>query len=172
MRHPLARLLMAGALAGLLVPASLALAKGGPKPVTRKAQAGPYQVTLKVLPAEAFEGPHAEMAWDGGAKAMTLTSAARPNRHLVVFVTRAGKPVTDGKVRIRYRMTGMRQSRWMTLPVAKMHVAGKSAATTHYGNNVHLRHGWYQAVVTVNGHRTQVMRFAVSAPAPGAASQG
>lgn len=162
MRHPLARLVPVGVLAGLLVP--LSARAGQPRPTSLEATAGPYEVTLKVLPAEHFEGPRAEMAWDGGARPLTLTDGHRPNRHLVAFVKRGGKPVVDAKVAIRYRLTGMHRSRWMRLPVARMHVAGKSKATTHYGNNVRLRPGWYEAQVTVNGHTTRALRFVVSGP--------
>ena len=133
------------------------------QPVSQTAMAGPYSVTLKVLPAESFAGPKAEMVWDGGAKPDRLNAKHAPNHHMVVFVKRQGKPVEHGKVRIHYRMASAKPGAWMTLPVARMHVAGKGAATTHYGNNVDLPPGSYEVEVRVNDAPPHTFRFTLPA---------
>ena len=124
--------------------------------------AGPYSVTLKVLPPESFEGPKAEMAWDGGAKPMPVGAPANPNHHLVAFIERSGKPVADAKVTIAFEQKGA-TSGWQTLPVARMHVAGKGPSTTHFGNNVMLKPGSYEARVTANGNDSATFEFDTSA---------
>lgn len=48
--------------------------------------------------------------------------------------------------------------KWMTLPVARMYVKGKGAATTHFGNNVMLESGNYEVKVEVNG-KTAMFHF-------------
>jgi hypothetical protein len=55
--------------------------------VSQTAKAGAYTVTLKVLAAESFMGPHAEMMRDSGAQADPVNGPGRPNHHLVVFLT-------------------------------------------------------------------------------------
>lgn len=49
---------------------------------------------------------------------------------------------------------------WMKLPVVRMHVRGKGAATTHFGNNVHLAPGTYDVKVKVNG-KTAMFHFSL-----------
>ncbi|MGH9511317.1 MAG: hypothetical protein ACRD2U_04185 [Terriglobales bacterium] len=129
--------------------------------VSETGKAGKYLVTLKVLPAESFEGSHAEMARDGGAMANTEGGEAAPNHHLVVFVKENDKPVEDAKVDIGYRQLSPEKGKWMSLPVARMHVAGKGMGTTHYGNNVKLAPGTYEARVTVNGERPATFHFSL-----------
>ena len=138
--------------------ASIASAGTG-EDVTETAMGGPYSITLKVLPAESFSGPDAAMTWDSGAKAVLLDSPLHPNHHMVVFVKRDGKPVEDASVVIRYRETKPKESSWMTLPVARMHMTGKSMATTHYGNNAEFAPGHYVAEVTVDGGEAVVFHF-------------
>jgi hypothetical protein len=133
----------------------------GPGPVPETAAAGSYQVTLKVLPAESFSGRGAEMVRDAGAEPVALGGASGPDHHLVAFVKRDGKPVESATVAIRYSRLAPKESDWMTLPVARMHVAGKSLATTHYGNNVRLTPGSYVAEVVVDGSPPAVFRFSV-----------
>jgi hypothetical protein len=130
--------------------------------ISQTAMAGPYAITLKVLPAESFTGPQAEMARDGGARADALNGPGHPNHHLVAFVEKSGKPVERATVSIRYRETSPAKGRWMRLPVARMHVAGKGLATTHYGNNVKLEPGSYEARVTVNGSAPAAFHFSLS----------
>ncbi len=130
--------------------------------ISQTAMAGTFSVTLKVLPAESFSGPHAEMAWDGGAKANTLDGPAHPNHHLVVFVEQDGKPVEDATVSIAYRTVSPASSAWTSLPVARMHVAGKGPETTHYGNNLQIAAGSYEAQVAVNGSPRAVFKFSLS----------
>jgi len=127
-----------------------AQAAGNGNKISMQATAGHYSIALKVLPAESFAGPHSEMAWDHGAKPVLKTAKPAPNHHLVVFVKKDGKPVEDASVSIRYRMLKPSTGPWHTLPVARMHVAGKSLKTTHYGNNVVLSTGTYAIRVTVN----------------------
>lgn len=134
----------------LALGSSAALAAASQNAVTRTEECGPYQVTLKVLPAESFTGKDAEMVRDGGAAPVDLGSAVAPNHHLVVFVKKDGDPVEDATVSVQYRpATG--SASWTDLPVVRMHVAGKGRATTHYGNNLRLADGSYTAEVTVNG---------------------
>jgi hypothetical protein len=119
--------------------------------VSETGTAGKYSLTLKVLPAESFEGPHAEMTRDAGAMANMAGGEAAPNHHLVVFVKENDKPVEEAKVTISYRQLSPEKGKWVSLPVARMHMAGKGMETTHYGNNVKLAPGSYEARVTVNG---------------------
>jgi hypothetical protein len=129
--------------------------------ISKTTMAGSYSVTLKVLPAESFRGAKAEMARDGGAEPNYLNGAERPNHHLVAFVKKDGKPVEDATVSITYRRTSSNMSRWETLPVVRMHVAGKGLATAHYGNNVKLAAGNYEARVTVDGKGPATFRFSL-----------
>jgi hypothetical protein len=144
-----------------LILATLAAATVEAADVISKTQTtGPYTVTLKVLPAESFSGANPAMAWDGGAKAMAEDATPQPpNHHMVVFVKKDGEPVADATVTIRYRRIGAKDSQWRTLPVARMHEAGQGEATEHYGNNVWLVHGDYQAEVTVNGSEPVPFEF-------------
>ncbi len=130
--------------------------------VSKTAMAGAYSVSLKVLPAESFMGPHAAMAHDAGAAPVTLNGPEHPNHHMVVFVKKDGKPVENATVGIVYRELSPHMGKWITLPVARMHVAGKSLATTHYGNNLKIGPGSYEARVTVNGTSTATFHFMLS----------
>lgn len=143
---------------GALLVASVAQAQT----VSKNAMAGAYSVTLKVLPAESFSGPNAEMAWDGGAKANAVNGPVHPNHHLVVFVEKSGQPVADATVSIEYHMVSPKAADWTSLPVARMHVAGKGPETTHYGNNLQLAAGSYEARVSVNGSPKTVITFSLS----------
>lgn len=144
------------ALGVLLLPANARA-----RQISETASAGPYSVTLKVLPAESFGGPHAEMARDGGAEPIAIDGPTHPNHHLVVFVQEHGKPVEQAAVSISYREVSPGNGDWTVLPVARMHVAGKGPETTHYGNNVRLGQGTYEARVTVNGSRPADFRFSL-----------
>jgi hypothetical protein len=130
--------------------------------ISQNAMAGAYSVTLKVLPAESFSGPNAEMAWDGGARANLVNGPAHPNRHLVAFVEKDGKPVEDATVSIQYHRLSPPTTKWTSLPVARMHVAGKGLDTTHYGNNLQLAPGRYEARVSVNGSPRAVFTFSLA----------
>jgi len=140
---------IAFAIGALFVTCAAQAAAHGNK-ITMQATTGSYSLALKVLPAESFAGPHSEMAWDHGAKPVLKSAKPAPNHHLVVFVKKDGKPVEDASVDIRYRMLKPTAGPWHTLPVARMHVSGKSLKTTHYGNNVVLPAGTYTIRVTVN----------------------
>ncbi len=145
--------------AALLLLAGTTLAGGGKGPVSETATAGPYTVNLKVLPAESFTGEDAEMVRDGGAEPIGLEAPESPNHHLVAFVKEGGLAVENADVTIRYRHLGSEVNAWMDLPVVRMHVAGKGPATTHYGNNVRLEPGSYEARVAVNGGEPVVFHF-------------
>lgn len=129
--------------------------------VSKTAMAGPYSVTFKVLPAETFTGITAEMVRDGGAKPLLVGGNTPPNHHMVAFITKNGAPIENAKVVIQYRQLRPQAGPWNTLPVVRMHVAGKSRATTHYGNNLILIHGEYEARITVNGKGTAHFHFSV-----------
>ena len=101
--------------------------------ITQTEQTGPVLVTIKVLPAESFKGPNAEMAWDGGARPVLLSHSLRPDHHMVVFLKEEKRPVEMAKVTILYRENTPDKGRWTLLPVARMHIEGKSLKTTHFG---------------------------------------
>ena len=126
--------------------------------ISQTAKAGKYSVNLKVLPAEAFMGADAEMVHDAGAKPVTVDGPMHPNHHMVVFISRDGKPVEKARVTIRYRMGSM--GKWMRLPVARMHVKGKGLGTTHFGNNLKMEPGKYDVKVEVNG-KTAMFHFSL-----------
>lgn len=126
---------------------------------TRTVKVGPDSVTLKVLPAESFKGPNAKMAWDDGAKPVLLSHSPAPNHHLVAFIKKGERPVEKANVKIRYRQLMPAKGEWKSLPVARMHVAGKGLATTHFGNNVNLKPGGYEVKVTVNNNAPALFLF-------------
>ncbi len=128
--------------------------------ISKTVKVGPSEVTLKVLPAESFTGVGAAMARDGGAEPNAIDGREHPNHHLVAFIKRNGKPVEDAAVSIEYRELAAKEGKhkpdekhkpgeWTTLPVVRMHMAGKGLDTTHYGNNVRLVPGKYEVRVTV-----------------------
>ena len=127
--------------------------------VSKTKMAGKVSVTLKVLPAETFEGANADMKWDGGAEAVTMNSASKPNHHLVAFLKEGGKPVENASVMISYRELSPKKTDWTTLPVCRMHVAGQGMETTHFGNNLWLAKGNYEARVTVDNHPPVLFHF-------------
>ena len=147
---------MACALSVLLAPVA-AQAKN----ISKTVKAGGYSITLKVLPAESFTGPHSEMTRDGGAEPNDLNGPEHPNHHLVAFVKENGKPVEDATVSISYREVAPEKGAWVSLPVVRMHVTGKGLETTHYGNNVKLVPGKYAVRVTVNDSQPAVFHFAL-----------
>ncbi len=128
-------------------------------PIRKTATAGPYSVTLAVLPAESFRGSHAKMVRDAGAQPNTLNGPDHPNHHMVVFIKQDGKPVKNAKVGISYRRLSPKMGAWAAEPVVRMHAAGKGPGTTHYGNNVRLAPGSYQVRVTVDGSGPATFRF-------------
>lgn len=131
------------------------------KNISKTAKTGGYSITLKVLPAESFSGASAEMTRDGGAEPNALNGPEHPNHHLVAFVKENGKPLENGTVSIRYRQVSPKKGDWMTLPVVRMHVTGKSLETTHYGNNAQLSPGKYAVQVTVNHSQPAKFRFSL-----------
>ena len=127
--------------------------------VSKTEMAGKVSVTMKVLPAETYEGAGAEMKWDGGASAVLMNSAPKPNHHLVAFLKEGGKPVEKASVKISYRELSPKKSNWTTLPVCRMHVAGQGLETTHFGNNLWLAKGKYEARITVNNNPPVLFSF-------------
>lgn len=120
-----------------------------------------YVIDLKVLPAESFEGSHKEMTRDGGAKAVLENGPQHPNHHMVVFVRKNGKPVENAHVSITYRQLSPKMGSWKTLPDARMYATMDGLKSTHYGNNVRLGPGKYEARVTVNGSAPETFRFSL-----------
>lgn len=118
-----------------------------------------YTINLKLLPAEPFVAKSKAKVPDNagamvngsGAMPMKKGGPGNPNHHLVVFISRNGKPVEHAHVKMSYRMKGSSKWSMTKLPVTRMWVAGHGEKTTHYGNNVHLDPGMYQVQVTVNG---------------------
>ena len=127
--------------------------------ISKTQMTGNISVTMKVLPAEHFKGPGAEMKWDGGANPDFMNGTSKPNHHLVVFLKKGENPDENASVNISYRELSPKTSDWKSLPVARMHVAGKGLATTHYGNNLWLAKGEYEARVTVNNNPSAIFRF-------------
>lgn len=99
------------------------------------------------------------MKWDGGADAVLMNSASKPNHHLVAFLKEGGKPVESASVIISYRELSPKKSNWTSLPVCRMHVAGQGLETTHFGNNLSLAKGEYEARVTVNKNPSVTFHF-------------
>jgi hypothetical protein len=126
------------------------------KNVNKTVMDGSYSVTLKVLPAEHFTGPQQEMVREGGAAPVAVNGPDHPNHHLVVFVKDDGKPVENATVSIEYRKMEPMQSKWMSVPVTRMDAKGKGVASTHYGNNLKLATGSYEAKVDVNGNTVTI----------------
>jgi uncharacterized protein involved in high-affinity Fe2+ transport len=149
------------ALAGALAISLVAVA-APTQEISKTATTGSYSVTLKVLPAESFTGPNAEMVRDGGAEPNDINGLEHPNHHLVAFVKENGKPVENATVSISYREVSAKNSKWTSLSVVRMHIAGKGLETTHYGNNVKLGPGKYEARVTVSGSKPAVLHFSLS----------
>jgi hypothetical protein len=145
------------ALNALFTPSSVLAQK-----ISKTARAGDYSITLKVLPAESFGGMHAAMTRDGGAKPNLLNGPEHPNHHLVAFVRKDGKPVEKATVFISCREVAPKKSDWMPLPVVRMHVTGKGLKTTHYGNNLKLGPGSYEARVVVNESKPAIFRFTLT----------
>lgn len=133
---------------GILVLPAFAQAK----PISKTERVGAYSITLKVLPAESFAGPHAAMARNGGAEPNKVNGPENPNHHLVAFVKKNGNPVEHATVDISYRDLSSKMGSWNALPVVRMHAEGHGLSSTHYGNNVKLKPGRYVVRVAVNGH--------------------
>lgn len=113
-----------------------------------------WTITLKLLPAEQFT--HVVKPSTRG-EMHVLAGPGRPlpagkaNHHLVVFLQHDGRPATNAKVTLQYRLQKPHHAAWRNVPVVRMDVAGKGVQTTHYGNNVLLKPGRYEFYVTVNG---------------------
>jgi hypothetical protein len=130
--------------------------------ISKTAKLGAFSVTFKVLSAESFTGPKAEMIRDGGAQPVLLRSAEHPNHHVVAFLSEDGKPVESAKVTIRYRRLSPQAGAWTVLPVVQMYVDGKGPKTTHFGNNAKLGPGRYEARVMVDGNGPATFRFSLA----------
>ena len=124
--------------------------------VNKTVMDGAYSVTLKVLPAEYFKGPKQTMVRESGAAPVAVQGAEHPNHHLVVFVKDDGKPVENAKVTIDYRKISPKETNWTAVATTRMDVKGVGVSSTHYGNNVKLNPGSYQARVDVNGDTVTV----------------
>jgi hypothetical protein len=147
--HRNLRLPSASAWAVLLCLLVLPLTALAQSSVVQTQKAGPYTITLRVLPAESFTGMNAEMIRDGGAQPVLKGGPAYPNHHMVAFIKKDGKPVEHARVTIEYRSTP--GAEWTKVPVARMYAKGKGRKSTHFGNNVTLQGGKYEVRVTVDG---------------------
>jgi hypothetical protein len=141
------------AVLALVLGALLASASAHAQPIVQTASAGPYSVTLRVLPAESFSGPGAAMVRDGGAMPNHIDGPLHPNRHIVAFIKKDGHPVEHAHVVIAWRSGA---GPWHPVSVVRMHVVGHSLATTHFGNNERLAPGHYTVRVTVDGSRPAI----------------
>jgi hypothetical protein len=117
--------------------------------------AGPYKITLVLLPAEPFltrtqyerNHPATGMVVVGGATPLQPTSPMHPNHHLVAHVYRAdGTAVLGAPVTMVVEGPGHTP---MRIPIVEMEAAGKGPQSTHYGNNVRLADGTYRVTVSV-----------------------
>lgn len=158
MLHKFSRFATLALTVGILLISNIAKAQN----ISQTKKSGSESVTIKVLPAEKFTGSDAMMTWDGGAKPELLKSKIKPNHHLVVFIKMDGKPVENATVEIRYKKVSSKKSMWKELPVVRMHITGKSLGTTHYGNNVRLSPGKYEARVTVDKKTSFIFHFNLS----------
>lgn len=129
--------------------------------------AGAYRVELKLLPAEPFvtqaeankSGNKGKMVTDSKkVKPVAVNGDTHPNRHLVVFIKKDGKPVKDAQVKMTYERQDP-EAKATELPVVPMWVAGVGKITTHYGNNVNLEPGDYVVHVSINGKATTDFKF-------------
>jgi hypothetical protein len=145
-------------LLGALSLCTVSLAAG---PVSLSKRDGPYKLVLELLPAEPFLN-HTEMQagkpgmiWIAGAPPDRLDAPNDPNHHLIVHVLNAqtGKAIAGAQVRMSYERLGVPGATVHRLPVVEMQKNGHGAASTHYGNNVHLAAGRYRVSVQVNGGR-------------------
>lgn len=148
------------AVLALVLGALFASASAHAQPIVQTATAGPYSVTLRVLPAESFSGPAAAMVRDGGAMPNTVHGPVHPNRHIVAFIKKDGQTVEQARVMISWRKGS--SGPWHHVAVVRMHVVGHGLNTTHFGNNEHLGPGNYTIHVTVDGSQPAV--FHVSLP--------
>lgn len=111
-------------------------------------------VTLRVLPPESYDGPHSAMISAGGAAPYALDSAIKPTHHMVVFLSKDGKPIEQAHVQIGYRLESESgHSSWHWMQVNRMYARGAGAASMHFGNNLVLAAGKYEVMVKANGKR-------------------
>jgi hypothetical protein len=152
-------LIIAATLASALAGATFAQENTGPANPT--ATVGSYSVTLEVLPAESFNGPHADMVWDGGARPVEENGAEHPNHDLAAVLRRNGAIVLNAQVDVQYRRLSPDESQWQELPVARMHDSNRGVETTRFGNNVRLDPGDYAVKVDVDGTKA-TLHFTLS----------
>jgi hypothetical protein len=129
---------------------------------------GDYSITLKVMvpPPDIFDGPDAMAVCEG---------VAQPNRvsgcmscQLTVFIEENGKPIDHARVNISYRRLSPKSGPWTEMFVKRFWVGppgaqifAKTAQTTHFGNQVELPAGRYDALVTVDGNGPAAFHFSL-----------
>lgn len=154
-------------LAMLGVSASTWAADQSGGPVTETKVVGNHKLVLQVLPAEPFLSNAQQKAGKpgmvrmGGAAPNREGGLMAPNHHLIVHVLDAqtGDAVTGADVRISYKPLNHPGAKPKNLAVVEMRKNGGGAASTHYGNNVHLSPGRY--VVWVRVDHGKVVTFTV-----------
>jgi hypothetical protein len=146
-------------------------ARAAMKPVTAKADAGPYALTLTIGPMEPMYTPQQVKSKHiktgevmvsgtmvmGGSGGMAGMSGPMPNHHLEVHVLQraTGKTVTKAVVGITIRTSAGKLLEH--LPIAVMYGIAQGPRDTHFGNNVALKNGNYQIQVQVNQAKTIFM---------------
>jgi len=155
------RLVAVGVPIFLMFMATRALAKN----IVQSETAGPYRIELELLPPEPFYSAKQVAAGEGksgmlilgGAEPVQPDAASHPDHHLVVHVFQKtnDKAITNAKVRLTVQALdskGHPTGKVRKVPVVRMQIIGKGAATTHYGNNVSLSPGDYRVEAIANGH--------------------
>jgi hypothetical protein len=142
---------------------------GAQAQVIREAEkVGDYSITLNVMvpPPDIFDGPDAMAVCEG---------VAQPNRvsgcmscQLTVFIEENGKPIDHAKVDIGYRRLSPKAGPWTEMFVRRSWVGppgaqifAKTPQTTHFGNQVELPAGSYEARVSVNGSGPAAFHFSL-----------
>jgi hypothetical protein len=135
------------------------------KDLVQSETAGPYRIELELLPPEPFYSAKQVAAGEGksgmlivsGAEPVQPDASSHPDHHLVVHVFQktTDQAVTNAKVRLTVQALdakGQPTGKVRKVPVVRMQMIGKGAATTHYGNNVSLPSGDYRVEAIANGH--------------------
>lgn len=141
-----------GCLLGLALCLLLVPSMTRAESISQTKTVGNCTVTLRVLPPESYRGPHSAMISSGGAAPYYLDSHIKPTHHMVVFLSKDGKPIENAHVMIRYRLASETGNHgWHWLAVNRMYARGAGIASTHYGNNLVLAPGKYEVCVKSNG---------------------
>lgn len=149
--------------AGLLLSPTAAQAQM----IRETADVGDYSITLKVMlpSSNLFDGPNALAVCDGVAQPNSVSGCIYCQ--VLALIEKNGKTVDHARVNISYRRLSPRAGPWTELLVKRMWIAphaqipAETALTTHFGNQVELLAGRYEARVTVDGHGPAAFRFSL-----------